>query len=343
MSHEEARAMVRAMLSRSESELLAMVGGVARTGDGYTLDVRLQMLEAQSRAQQAPDPLQVELMRAASAQGVSLLDGDPEPGVTWRTQQIDGPRGPIALRIYQPEAQDARRPPFLFMHYGGGVIGDLETCHWFCTVLAKETGTVIVSVDYRLAPEHRFPAGLEDCLAAYDWTNTHSAALGAATRPPAIGGDSMGGNFTAVIAQEMRRRGQPQPTLQAMIYPATDITDTSPSMSSMSDAFPLTAKIMAWFMENYVEAGTDLSDLRLSPAHAPSLSGLAPAYIYTAGFDPLRDQGEKYAQALQAAGVAVKYHCFGGLCHAFTSMTGPVPAADAACRQIARDLAAGLA
>jgi acetyl esterase/lipase len=342
MSQNEARDLVRAMLSRPDAELVMMAGG-PRVQDGFTLDPRLALLEAQSRAQPTPDPLTPELMRAASAQGVSLLSADAEPGVAWEHTAIDGPRGPIPLRIYRHAAQNGQLPPFVFLHYGGGVIGDLETCHWFCSLLAAQTKTVVVSVDYRLAPEHRFPAGLEDSIAAYEWTNANAAAVGAAPLPAAIGGDSMGGNFSAIIAQEMQRRGKPQPALQLLIYPATDIGDASPSMTSMGDAFPLTRAIMEWFMANYLPPGTDVRDLRLSPALAPSLAGLAPAFVYTAGFDPLRDQGKAYADALQAAGVPVLFACFTSLAHAFTSMTGVSPAADDACRRIARDVAAALA
>jgi acetyl esterase/lipase len=202
-------------------------------------------------------------------------------------------------------------------------------------MLAKAMRGPVLSVDYRLAPEHRFPAGLDDVMAAYRWARDHAARFGAPPDRAAIGGDSIGGEFAAVICQELRRLGEPQPALQLLLYPAVDAASETPSMTDYADAYPLSREIIAWFVGHYVGPDADLADPRLSPARTLDFSGLAPALIATAGFDPLVDQGEAYARRLLAAGGAVTYRCYDSLVHGFAAYTGAVPAADAACREIA--------
>jgi acetyl esterase/lipase len=216
------------------------------------------------------------------------------------------------------------------------VIGDLETCHAFCGILARIARTAVLSVDYRLAPDHRFPAGLDDVLAAFRWGRENAARFGAAPGAAAIGGDSMGGNFSAIVAQEMKRLGEAQPALQLLIYPAVDVASETPSMTTYADAYPLSRSIMDWFMGHYMGPDANPADPRLSPDKTADLSGLAPAVVITAGFDPLVDQGEAYAKRLIAAGVPTTYRCYDSLAHGFTAFTGAVPAADAACREVAR-------
>jgi acetyl esterase/lipase len=218
---------------------------------------------------------------------------------------------------------------------GGGVIGDLDTAHVFCSLLAAIARAPVLSVAYRLAPEDRFPAGLDDVLGAYRWALTHAGRFGAPAGRAAIGGDSMGGNFAAVICQELRRHGEPQPALQLLLYPAVDVASETQSMSLYADAFPLSRGLMEWFMGHYLGPGDNPADPRLSPIKAESLAGLAPAVIATAGFDPLVDQGEAYARRLKAAGVPVIYRCYDNLAHGFCAFTGAVPAADVACREVA--------
>jgi acetyl esterase/lipase len=218
---------------------------------------------------------------------------------------------------------------------GGGVIGDLETSEAFCAILAGALRAPVISVDYRLAPEHRFPAGLDDVMAAYRSVRDNAARFGAPAGAAAIGGDSVGGNFAAVICQRLRDAGEPQPALQLLIYPAVDMASETPSMSLYANAFPLSRATMDWFMGHYLGPQDDPADPRLSPIRAKDLAGLAPAVVVTAGFDPLVDQGEAYARALRTAGSPVTYRCYDSLAHAFTSFTGAVPAADAACREIA--------
>jgi acetyl esterase/lipase len=268
------------------------------------------------------------------SQAVRTVAGRREAGVGVEPLTIEGADGALEARSYRPQDQNPAAPVLVYAHMGGGVIGDLDTSDVFCAVLAKAGRCPVLSVDYRLAPEHRFPAGLEDMMAAYRWASDHADRLGARPGRVAIGGDSMGGAFATAVCQELKRRGEPQPVLQLLIYPAVDAASETPSMTTYADAFPLSRELMAWFIGHYVGPGDDPGDPRLSPIKSADLSGLAPALIVTAGFDPLVDQGEAYARRLQAAGVPVVYRCYDALVHGFTAYAGAAPAAAAACREI---------
>lgn len=330
------RFVLRTLLSLPTPVLRLMSGGASVYLGGRTLDPRLQFLAAQSRGAPPMNALTPEAARRGSAQALVTLSGEPEPGVRSEYVAIEGAGGSIAARAYRPSLQDPAQPLLIYAHMGGGVIGDLETCHTFCTILAKITRGPVLSVDYRLAPEHRFPAGLDDVMAAYRFGRENAGRFGAPTGVAAIGGDSMGGYFAAIVCQEMKRLGEPQPALQLLIYPCVDVASETPSMTTYADAFPLSRATMDWFMGYYMGPGDDPADPRLSPMRREDLSGLAPAVIATAGFDPLIDQGEAYARALKAAGTPVVYRAYDSLTHAFTAFTGAVPAADVACREIAR-------
>jgi acetyl esterase/lipase len=329
------RLILRKLLSLPTPILRLMSGGGVVYQGGRTLDPRLQFLASQARGGPSMILMTPEEARRANAQAVAAMSGDPEPGVTSEYLAIDSAGGAIPARAYHPANQDPAAPLMVFAHFGGGVIGDVETAHAFCTILAKVGRCPVLSIDYRLAPEHRFPAGLEDVLAAYRFGRDNAARFGAPAGVAAIGGDSMGGNFAAVVCQELKRAGEPQPALQLLIYPCVDVASQSASMTTYADAFPLTRALMDWFMGHYMGPGDDPADPRLSPLRENDLSGLAPALVVTAGFDPLVDQGEAYARALKAAGVPVVYRCYDGLAHAFTALTGAVPSADVACREIA--------
>ena len=327
--------MLNAMLSLPTPVLRMLAGGGVVFQGGRTLDPRFQFLANAAKGAPPMTAVPPELARAGSAAGLAAVAGRPEPGVAIETLSIEGPNGPIPLRAYRPPTADPAAPLMVFAHFGGGVIGDLDTCHVFCTILAKCTRGPVLSVDYRLAPEHKFPAGLEDVLAAYRWGRDNAERFGAAAGKAAIGGDSMGGGFAAIVAQEMKRTGEAQPVLQLMIYPAVDLASETLSMRTYADAYPLSRATMEWFVGHYLGPGSDPSDPRASPSRAKDLKGLAPAIVVTAGFDPLVDQGEAYAKALRDAGVPVAYRCYDALAHAFTAFTGAVPAADVACREIA--------
>jgi acetyl esterase/lipase len=327
------RLIARTLLSLPAPLLRLMSGGGVVYKGGRTLDPRLQFLAAQARGQPPIETLTPEEVRRGEVEAFTAVGGDLEPGVRCETLSAPGAAGDLPARLYRPEDQDPASPLMVWGHMGGGVIGTLETSHAFCSILARITRTPVLSVDYRLAPEHRFPAGLDDMLTAFRWARDHAAGYGATDA--AVGGDSMGGAFAAAICQALKAAGEPQPVLQLLIYPATDLASETPSMSVYADAFPLSRALMDWFMGHYLTPDADPADPRLSPLKAKDLSGLAPAVIATAGFDPLVDQGEAYAKALNAAGVTTRYRCYDSLCHAFTAFTGAVPAADAACREIA--------
>lgn len=329
------RAVIKALLSLPAPILRALSGGGVVYKGGRTLDPRFQFLAAAGSRQPGMETLSPPEARAASAQALGMMTGRPEPGVTVENRTIDGPEGPLDVRLYRPDARDPTAPVMVFAHFGGGVIGDLETSDVFCRILARITRGSVASVDYRLAPEHRFPAGLEDVLAAYRWARDNAETLGAPAGAVAIGGDSMGGNFAAIVAQELKRKGEPQPVLQLLIYPCVDVASETASMTTYADAYPLSRATMDWFMGHYMGPEADPADPRLSPIRETDLSGLAPAVVVTAGFDPLVDQGEAYAIALRKAGVPVVYRCYDQLAHGFTAFTGAIPCADVACREIA--------
>ena len=329
------RLVVRTLLTLPPPILRLMSGGGVVYQGGRTLDPRIQFLAAQARKAPPLETLGVADARAASDAALALVAGDPEPGVTWENLSIETPDGPIPARAYRPETQDPGEPLMVYAHMGGGVIGGLETCHVFCTILASSARCPVLSVDYRLAPEHRFPAGLTDVLAAYRFGRDNAERFGAPKGKAAIGGDSMGGGFAAAVCQALKAAGEPQPELQLLIYPWVDVACESASMTIYGESYPLTRTLLKWFADHYMGPQDNPDDPRLSPLEAKDVSGLAPAVVVTAGFDPLVDQGEAYARRLKSAGGHVIYRCYDGLSHAFTAFTGAVPCADVACREIA--------
>jgi acetyl esterase len=336
------RFVVRTLLSLPSPILRLMAGGGVVYRGGRTLDPRLQFLAAQARGGPSMTTLTPDEARRTSAQAFATLTTSPEAGVQIEPLSLPGPGGEIPARVYRPASQDPAMPILVYAHMGGGVIGDLDTCEAFCSLLACVVRGPVVSVDYRLAPEHRYPAGLDDVLAAYRWAREHAARFGAPQGQAAIGGDSMGGHFAAIVAQELRRAGEPQPALQLLIYPCVDVASETASMTTYADAFPLDRATMDWFMGHYMGPQDDPADPRLSPIREENLAGLAPAVVVTAGFDPLGDQGEAYAKRLRDAGTPVVYRCYDSLAHGFTAFTGAIPCAQWACREIAGLVREGL-
>jgi acetyl esterase len=210
----------------------------------------------------------------------------------------------------------------VFFHGGGFVFGDLDTHDAPCRMLCRHGSMHVLAIDYRLAPEHPFPAAVEDARAALRWAFAHAAELGADPTRIAVGGDSAGANLAAVTAHLAARDGGPAPTCQMLIYPAVDRTRPYASLALFAEGFLLTRASIAWFHEQYVGARAPLTDPRHAPLHAASFEGLAPALVVTAGFDPLRDEGEAYAAALAAAGVPTLVRRFDALTHGFFSMVG---------------------
>ncbi len=234
----------------------------------------------------------------------------------------DGPHGPIPLRLYRPlgPAAGAPLPALVYYHGGGWVIGDLDTHDVVCRQLAEQSGVVVVSVDYRMAPEHKFPAAVDDAFAALTWVAGSGAAHGIDGRRLAVGGDSAGGNLAAVVSIVARDRGGPAVSFQLLIYPVTDMASDAPSHTAYANGYLLTQDSMLWFIDHYLGSPQDASDWRASPLLAPSLDRLPRALVMTAGYDPLRDEGDEYARRLREAGNVVDHICYGGMIHGFVGM-----------------------
>lgn len=335
------KALVHLALSRSDAALIKASGGEPRVVRGMQLDPRFQFLEDQSR-KRAVDwgTMTVHALRAQSEQGSVLFGGASVSSVRTEKVYVTGRSHSVPARLYLPHVRDNSAAMLVYYHFGGGVIGSLESCHRLCALIAKESGAPVMSVDYRLAPEHPYPAGLDDCLAAYSWALENAARYGAPAGKAAVGGDSMGGNFAAIAAQHFK--GPRGPALQLLIYPAVDFVSETPSMHDFSNAFPLTAETIEFFVRKYLPEGIDPAGPRVSPGRTQDLRGLSRALIYTAGFDMLLDQGSAYADRLKEAGVRAEYHCFESLPHGFVAMPSAAPAAEAAIRQIAKETAAAL-
>ena len=253
----------------------------------------------------------------------------------------EGPGGPIPLRVYRPAgvAPGAALPALVYYHGGGWVIGDLDTHDVQCRQTAAEAGIVVVAVDYRLAPEHKFPAAVDDSWAATRWVVAHGSELGIDSRRIAVGGDSAGGNLAAVVALMARDAGNaPAIALQVLTYPVTDLSSESKSYGDFADGYMLTRDSMRWFKNHYLKSSSDADDWRASPLRAASLAGLPPALIITAGFDPLRDEGAAYAARMTEAGGSVDYVCYGGMIHGFMPMGKLIDTGNRAISHVAASL-----
>ena len=267
---------------------------------------------------------QVETMTAAEArahvtQMVAALAIDPEPVAHVENRLISGPDGLLAVRIYWPEATPgAPLPALVYFHGGGWVICDLDTHDPTCRAITIGVGCAVVSVDYRLAPEHKFPAAAEDAYAATCWVAANAVELDVDPDRIAIGGDSAGGNLTAAVALMARDRHAPELVFQLMVYPVTDITalDT-PSYLENADGYFLTMEKMDWYRRQYLTSLADATHPYASPLRAGDLSGLPPALVITAEFDPLRDEGEAYAARLEQSGIPAAATRYDGMFHGF--------------------------
>ena len=243
----------------------------------------------------------------------------PEPPAVGEVHSLQTGDG-LPLRMYRPTAGGVH-PVLVYFHGGGWTIGDLDTHDVLCRQLCRAAGAAVVSVDYRMGPEHRFPAAVDDCLAATRWLQREGAALGLDSARLAVGGDSAGGNLAAVVALAMRDAGDAAPAFQLLIYPATDMRAVAPSHTSNGQGYLLTADSVAYYRGQYIAEPAQWSDWRASPLLATDLSRLPPALVLTAGFDPLRDEGRQYADALSAAGNRVQYVCFERQVHGFITMS----------------------
>jgi len=330
------RIIAKTIASLPGSIIVKLSGGEPITIEGRTLEPQLQMMAWNGRAAPPISSMPAEMVQAGMKEQLALLADVPSEGASVSDVTLPGPDGnDIPARLYRPSSQDPRHPLIVYFHMGGGVIGDLDTCHAWCAMLAQGAQAPVLSVDYRLAPQHIFPAGLNDCIAAYKWGVENAVKFGAPAGKAAVGGDSMGGNFSAIISQKMKREGGPVPELQLLIYPAIDLSVDYPSKTAFANIFTLSADTMDWFMKQYLPEGFDYTDLRVSPGQEKDLSGLPPAVIVTAGHDPLVDEGDEYAARLKAAGVAVMHKRYDSLAHAFTAFTFISPGSRKACQETA--------
>ena len=300
------------------------------------LDPQLQILREQ-RARSGAAPLyalSVEQARAADLASIRAAGSGPRALHQVTDSHIPGPGGDLSVRVYRPSAE--RPLPALLYYFGGGwTLGSIDTSDGICRDLAAEAGCLVVTVGYRLAPEHPFPSAVHDCHAALRWVADHAGELGADPARLAVGGDSAGGNLAAAVTLLARADGDIALAGQLLVYPNTDQLADDASMRDNADPWLFNHHSVAWYGRHYLTAPGDAENPLASPLRASDLSGLPPALVVTAEYDPLRDQGEAYAARLAAAGVPVDLTRYPGMAHGFFAMTGAVDAARTANLQAA--------
>lgn len=282
-----------------------------------------RLLDTVFRTVTDPGKTDVAQLRAAALQAPLLLGGEPEPLESIRDAGVPADQASIPVRVYRPQSKHAL-PLLLYAHGGGWVTGSLDSHDKVCRILANRLSAIIVAVDYRCAPEHVFPAALDDVESAWHWVRAEATTLGADGLRFAVGGDSSGGNLAAALALRLRAKRATQPDLQLLLYPALDASCSRASYNEFASGFNLSGTQMTWYWEAYRD-GAARDSPELSPLAATDLAGLAPAVIAVAEADVLRDDGLDYAKALAAAGVATKVVRCEGMIHGFLRWTGAVP------------------
>ncbi len=320
LANKVAGVTLRALPSIPDGVKRVLLGGRSITLDGNTLDTTLQLMLTGQQSLGLDGLVGDDDFVAARAQLELLADSFrqhiPVSAVT--DLAVAGAVGPIKARHYRTDHPDA--PLLVFYHGGGQVMGSIDTHDDLCREICRAGQIHVLSVDYRLAPEHKAPAGAEDAYAAYLWAVEHAAELGADPRRVAVGGDSAGANLAALVCLRARDDKSPPPALQLLLYPVTDYTAQTRSRTLFARGFFLTRDDIDWFNTRFLDgAQLDGSDPRVSPLLADDLSGLPPALVVTAGFDPLRDEGRNYAEAMRGAGVAVDYREYGAVVHGFAN------------------------
>jgi len=302
------------------------------------LDPEVSALLAMMDAQGAPplesqDPVEA---RNSRIEPMKMLGGEPPALGHVEDLSVPGPGGNVPVRMYASEP-GGLRPVLIYFHGGGFVFGNLDTHDAVCRALAKESGAVVISVDYRLSPEHKFPAAVEDSHAVIVWVAANAERLGVDARRIAVGGDSAGGNLAIVIAMRCRDAGGPALAAQVLLYPLTDFSSfETGSHRELGEGYFLTRGAMDWFRGHYLAAADLARHPEVSPLLAPDLSDLPPALVITAEFDPLRDEGEAYAERLRQAGVPVTMARYPGMIHGFVSMRGVLAGGRRAISEAAR-------
>jgi len=276
--------------------------------------------------------------------GRRILQPEPPEVAEVRHLKAPGPAGEISLRLFRGlgTTPGVALPALVYFHGGGWVIGDLDTHDGVCRLIANAAGCAVISVDYRLAPEHKFPAAVDDAVAATEWIAAHAGTLGIDASRLAVGGDSAGGNLAAVVALVARDRGDPRLRHQLLLYPATDFVTSDDPQRERFESFPLNVVTMNWFRDHYLRSAADCADWRASPLRAKDFSGLPPAYVLTVGFDPLHAEGEAYARLLRDAGVPVQHRHLDRQMHGFLTMGKIIAAAKPATEEAAAAVKAAL-
>jgi acetyl esterase len=328
----------------------ALPGGVRRAlagrplrMEGQTLDPDMQLLLRLERltAEGATDSPARRRRHQEVAAG--LVGGRPSAAVSVSAMTVPGGQGEVPARLYVPDGLPAGSPLLVFLHGGSWVTGSLDTHEALCRYLALHAGVRVLSIDYRLAPENPFPAAVDDALAAFRYALTHAGELGADPAAVAMGGDSAGANLSAVTAYLTARAGEPTPAFLLLLYPPCDAVNLARSREQFGRGFLLTEADIEWAMDRYFPSPPDRGDARASTLLADDLSGLPPTYLATAGFDPLRDEGEMYARRLAEAGVPVVLRRHPDLIHGFANMIGISPRCREAVAEAASALRMGLA
>jgi acetyl esterase len=304
------------------------------------LDPQIQAMRDQRERDNVPPLYAMSLTEARAADLASIRagGGEPEPVHEVANVTIAGPAGDLPLRLYRP-ASERPLPTLLYFFGGGWVLGTIDTADGVARSLANSSGALVAVVGYRLAPEHPFPAAIDDCYAAVRWVAEHAEEIGADPARLAVGGDSAGGNLAAGVTLRARTGG-PALAGQLLVYPNTDQLADDESMRASGDPFLFNRHSVAWYRQHYLAGPGDAASPLASPLRADSLAGLPPALVITAEYDPLRDQGEAYARRLASEGVRAELSRYPGMAHGFFTMTGTVDASRAAIEQAASRLRA---
>jgi acetyl esterase len=346
-ARERVEGVVGRALMRLPQSVQRLIVGRPIERDGLRLDTTSQMLLLLEKLSGTTSDADTEVSpvraRAITSRQARAIAGRPIELPRVEATEIPGPGGAIGARLYVPPPSADSGGLLVYYHGGGHVKGDLDTHDTTCRFIAKASGVGLLSIDYRLAPEHPFPAATEDAAAALRFAFEHAERLGFDPARIAVGGDSAGGNLAAVATLAAKAGEAPMPAFQLLIYPVCDFSHKRPSYNEFSEGFYLTEADMDWFRGHYLADPEAASGWRASPLLAPDLSGLPPAYVLTAGFDPLRDEGEEYAARLRAAGVPVALRRHDGLLHSFANQTAVNRPARDAMLEAAGALRIGLA
>jgi len=326
------------LLMKSPRGVLRRLVGAPVVIDGQTLDLQTQVMLDAMRRVNVVQPEDVEIARRQTDEDVDAVAPNAPEMASERDVVVPLETGPMRVRVYKPKTAHAGSGMLVYFHGGGFVTGSIVSHERTVKMLAHESGVIIAAVEYRLGPEAKFPAAIDDALAAYQWARAHAADFGADRARVGVGGDSAGGNMAAVTCVLARDKGVEPPSHQLLIYPAIDWSRSCESHRTFATGLFLEEDRTFWYEKHYLNRIEERDDPRASPIKFPNHGGLAPATIVTAGFDILRDEGRMYADALDRAGTRVDYCCETSLIHGFFNMSGVIDAARAATTRIAARL-----